>query len=116
MIVMNGITIVTETKCPKFRIFLTPNIHLNSRYLYYLREKFKQSGISQRKTTRNGSKKDMSDSSYGAYCVPFFSQSPYYQATVKKYKSIFKDKVEEYSNLKTKRQRNKMDKGHVINL
>ena len=80
---MNGITIVTETKCPKFRIFLTPNIHLNSRYLYYLREKFKQSGISQRKTTRNGSKKDMSDSSYGAYCVPFFSQSPYYQATVK---------------------------------
>jgi len=31
IIVRNAITIIAETKCPKFRIFLTPHIHLNSR-------------------------------------------------------------------------------------
>ena len=76
---MNPTTIITETKCPKSRIFLTPKYTSTAEYLYYLREKFKQSGMSQRKTTRNGSKKDMSDSSCGAYCVLFFSQSLYYQ-------------------------------------
>jgi hypothetical protein len=63
----------------KIPYFLTPKYTSTAEYLYYLREKFKQSGMSQRKTTRNGSKKDMSDNSCGAYCVPFFSQSLHYQ-------------------------------------
>jgi hypothetical protein len=61
-------------------------------------------------------KKDMSDSSYGAYCVLSFLKLLTIRQLLKNYKSIFKDKVEEYSNLKIKRQRNKMDKGHIINL
>jgi hypothetical protein len=72
-------------------------------YLYYLTEKFKPSDMSQGKTRSSGSKKDTNDSLCSAYRIPFFSQAHYYQASVKQYKSIFKDKVEEYSNLKTKR-------------
>jgi hypothetical protein len=58
----------------KIPYFLTPKYTSTAEYLYYLREKFKKSGMSQRKTTGNGSKNDISDSSCGAYCVLFFSQ------------------------------------------